>query len=213
MRLQCLHDGYDYSSASIFTVQNESNILGAVAFATDRGDTHISLDRLKNTTIKAKDLRLRLLFEGNIADLKLPDNPALNSPLSFTSGPVTCDFHIAHAVFGDYSLKIQTGRDGSSAWLDVILYAGDQKDINFAEISEAAVIFTLSINTQGKAPASTNQPSIVINQSTPGRISAVWHNMSLNVPTKPMKTSDQNAAASAKQNGKDPWKSLYPDNP
>ncbi|MHC4096915.1 MAG: hypothetical protein ACYSU3_12780, partial [Planctomycetota bacterium] len=60
MRLRCLHDNYDYSSASIFTVQDKGDILGAVVFATDRGDTHISLDRIKNATIKATDLRIRL---------------------------------------------------------------------------------------------------------------------------------------------------------
>ena len=209
MRLQCLHDGYDYSSASTFALQNKSEILGAVVFATDRGDTHISLDRLKNATIKAKDLRLRLQFEGAVDGLKMPPNPPHNTPLSLKSRPVTCDFHIARAVFGDYPLKTETGRDGSSAWLDVILYEGEQKDINFAELSEAAVIFTLSLNTKGKAPASTNQSPININQSAPGLISATWHNMSLTVPTKPMKTSEQNAAASARQNGKNPWKSQF----
>ena len=213
MRPQCLHDGYDYSSASTFAVQNESEILGAVVFATDRGDTHISLDHLKNATIKAKDLRIRLLFEGNIADLKLPDSPALNSPLRFTSGPVTCDFQIAHAVFGDYSLKTETGRDDNTAWLDVILYQGDQTDINFDEIPEAAMIFALSINSQNNTPASTNQSPITINQSIPGRISAAWHDMSLTVPAKPMKTSEQNAAASAKQNGKNAFKSLSIEQP
>ncbi len=222
MRLQCLHDGYDYSSASTFTIQNESQILGAVVFATDRGDTHISLDRLKNATIKAKDLRLRLLFEGNTADLKLPDNPALNSPMRFTSGPVTCDFQIAHVVFGGHPINIQTGRDDSSAWLDVIFYEGNQKNINFAEISEAAVIFTLFLNSKTENTiqsepvlSSIKGPKIIVNlsprdsQSKIVNISASWHDMSITIPTKPMKTSDQNAAASAKQNGKNPWKSQF----
>jgi hypothetical protein len=213
MRLRCLHDGYDYSSASTFAIQKESQILGAVVFATDRGDTHISLDRLKNATIKAKDLRLRLQFEGNIAGLKMPDDAALNKPLRFASGPVTCDFRIAHAVFDEYPINIETGQNDSSAWLDVILYKGDQKDINFAEISQAAIIFTLMLNTQDKTTNPTNQSSIIINQSAPGRISASWHDMSLTVPAKPMKTTAQHAAASAMQNGKNPWKSLSPNNP
>jgi len=220
MRLQCLHDGYDYSSATTFAVQNESDILGAVVFATDRGDTHISLDRLKNATIKAKDLRLRLLFEGAVTDIKLPDKVQLNNPIKISSGPVTCDFQIAHAVFGDYSLKTETGRDGSSAWLDVILYQGDQKDINFAEISEAAVIFTLSLNTQAEnivpsEPALSiiegveGAGTIVNSQSKIENISASWHNMSLTVPAKPMKTSQQHAAASARSNKKNPFKSRF----
>ncbi len=206
MRLRCLHDDYDYSSASIFTVQNKSDILGAVVFATDRGDTHISLDRLKNATIKAKDLRIRLQFEGTVANLKLPSKTAFNRSLHFSSGPVTCDFQIAHAVFGDYPIKTETGRDGSTAWLDVVLYNGAQKDINFAEISDAAVIFALSLNAQGEAPAFTNLSSRNINHRAPGRTTATWHNMSLTIPTKPMKTSEQRATATAEKNGQNLWK-------
>ena len=214
MRLQCLHDGYDYSSATTFAVQDESDILGAVVFATDRGDTHISLDRLKNATIKAKDLRLRLLFEGNIADLKIPDKVQLNQSMKISSGQVSCEFHIARVIFGGYPVKTETGRDGSSAWLDVILYQGDQKDINFAEIPEAVIIFALSLNTQDQDPASNKQSSIdpqgiITNHSAPGQISASWNNISLTVPAKPMKTSDQLAAASASLNKKNPFKSPF----
>ncbi len=200
MRLRCLHDDYDYSSASIFTVQDKSDILGAVVFATDRGDTHISLDRLKNATIKAKDLRLRLQFEGAAADLKLPSKTALNRTLHFSSGSVTCDFQIHHAVFGDYPVKTELGRDGSTAWLDVILYQGEEKDINFAEISDAAVIFALSIATQQKARTSSIEHPVNTNPWAPGRITATWHNMSLTIPTNPMKTSAQRAAATAEKN-------------
>ena len=213
MRLRCLHDGYDYSSASVFTIQNKSDVLGAVVFATDRGDTHISLDRLKNATIKAKDLRIRLQFEGLLAGMKLPSNSALNHPIRFSSGPVICDFQIAHAVFGDYPVKTETGRDGNTAWLDVILYNGAEKDINFAEISDAAVIFTLSLNAQGEAPPFTNLSSRNINHQPPGRIAATWHNMSLTIPVNPMKTSSQHSIASAQQNGKNPWKIPAPQQP
>ncbi len=206
MRLRCLHDDYDYSSASIFTVQDKSDVLGAVVFATDRGDTHISLDRLKNATIKAKDLRLRLQLEGAVANLKIPSKAALNRSLQFSSGPVTCDFQIAHAVFGGYPIKTETSRDGNTAWLDVVLYNGAQKDINFAEISDAAVIFALSIATQQKARTSSIEHPVNTNHWTPGRITATWHNMSMTIPTKPMKTSAQRANASAERNGQNLWK-------
>ncbi|HUU17407.1 MAG TPA: hypothetical protein VMW72_09680 [Sedimentisphaerales bacterium] len=206
MRLRCLHDDYDYSSASILTVQDKSDVLGAVVFATDRGDTHISLDRLKNATIKAKDLRIRLQFEGAIDHLKLPSKTALNRTLRFSSGPVSCDFQIPHAVFGDYPIKTETGRDSNSAWLDVILYQGEEKDINFAEISDAAVIFALSIATQQKVRTSSIEHPVNTKHWAPGRTTATWHNMSLTIPTNPMKTSAQRAAASAEKNGQNLWK-------
>jgi len=224
MRLRCLHDDYDYSSASIFTVQDKSDVLGAVVFATDRGDTHISLDRLKNAIIKAKDLRIRLQFEGAIDDLKLPipakpvlskvEGAGTHEPIRFSAGLVTCDLgsrlagalQIPYAVFGDYPVKTELGRDSNSAWLDVILYQGEEKDINFAEISDAAVIFALSIATQQKARTSSIEHPVNTNHWTPGRTTATWHNMSLTIPTKPMKTSAQRANASAEKNGQNLWK-------
>jgi len=148
------------------------------------------------------------LVEGAVANLKLPSKTALNRSLHFSSGPVTCDFQIAHAVFGDYPIKTETGRDGSTAWLDVVLYNGAQKDINFAEISDAAVIFALSLNAQGEAPAFTNLSSRNINHWAPGRTTATWHNMSLTIPTKPMKTSEQRAAALAERKGPIPNRSI-----
>jgi len=234
MRLRCLHDGYDYSSASIFTVQDKSDVLGAVVFATDRGDTHISLDRLKNATIKAKDIRVRLQFEGAVAGLKLPSKAALNRPLRFSSGPVTCDFQVAHAVFGDYPVKTEVGRDGSTAWLDVVLYQGAEKELKFAEISEASVIFALSVNSQPEnvilseveGPRTSSISSfavsllrrmdehpIVNSKSKIVNRCATWRGMSLTIPTNPMKTSAQHSAASAKQNGKNPWKIPTPQQP
>ncbi|HEC03065.1 MAG TPA: hypothetical protein ENI81_05955, partial [Phycisphaerales bacterium] len=129
MRLRCLHDDYDYSSASIFTVQDEGDILGAVVFATDRGDTHISLDRIKNATIKAKDLRLRLEFEGATKNLNLPATAKLNTPIKITSAPVEINYQIPHATFADHPVSVQT----TPTAIDLILYNGPEKKINFAE--------------------------------------------------------------------------------
>jgi len=198
MRLRCLHDGYDYSSASIFTVQDKGDILGAVVFATDRGDTHISLDRIKEATIKAKDLRVRLEFEGAVARMQLP----LTS-----SGRIGINFEIAHAVFDDYPVKMEVGRDDNTARRDVVLYHGPEKDINFAEMAEAVVIFTLSLSTRpGSTPdnqlsVTTDQSTVVANWSRPGSPT-----MSLTVPAKPLPTGRQKAAASAKFGSTNPWK-------
>jgi hypothetical protein len=198
MRLRCLHDDYDYSSASIFTVQDKGDVLGAVVFATDRGDTHISLDRIKNATIKAKDLRVRLEFEGAVQRMRLPLT---------RSGRMHISFEIAHAVFDDYPVRIEVGRGDNTARRDVVLYHGPEKDINFAEMTDAAVVFTLSVSTRENS-TSNNQLSIVNNQST---VVADWSrpgrpNMSLTIPVKPLPTGRQKAATSAKFGSTDPWK-------
>jgi len=208
MRLRCLHDDYDYSSASLFTVQDKGDILGIVVFATDRGDTHISLDRLKNATIAAKDLRLRLQFEGAVNGLRLPSKPELNRRMTMTSGPVHISFIIPYAVFGSYPVRMETNRTENNAQIDIILYRGREKDIQFTEINEAVIIFALSVSTQqGSIP--DRELSIVKN---PSHVVAGWSRpdkfkMLLSVPIKPLSSSNQKAAAFAKFDSGNPWKS------
>ncbi|MHC4626330.1 MAG: hypothetical protein ACYTDV_05050 [Planctomycetota bacterium] len=207
MRLRCLHDDYDYSSASIFTVQDKGDILGSVVFATDRGDTHISLDRLKDASIRARDLRLRLQFEGTIDNLELPARGRLNQPIKIASGPVNVNLQIARAVFADNPVSVETTRDA----IDVVLYEGPRKNVNFAELKEAAVVFALTVST-GQEPIETNQLSITNDQSI---IQADFSassgvKMSLTIPAKPLATKDQRKAASAKLNSANPWKAAAP---
>jgi hypothetical protein len=203
MRLRCLHDDYDYSSASIFTVQDKGDILGAVVFATDRGDTHISLDRIKNATRKAKDLRLRLAFEGAVNNLKLPERAQLSEPIKLSFGPVTVNLQIPHAVFGEHPISVKTSQTG----IDVVLYQGPEKEINFAQINEAAIIFTLSISPD-QAPPANNQLSLINNQSevAANRTRPGKPQMSLTVPAKPLPTKTQRQASSAQFGDANPWK-------
>ena len=199
LRLRCLHNDYDYSSASIFTIQDQGDILGAVVFATDRGDTHISLDRIKDATIKAKDLRVRLEFEGAIAQMQLPLTRC---------GRMNIDFQIAHAVFGSQPVKMEVGRGDNTAWRDDVLYQGPEKDINYTQIAEAAVIFALSLDVRGSA-APTGDLSV---DKENGNLVAQWSRpgrpqMSLTVPAKPLPSGRQKAAVSAKFGDANPWKS------
>ncbi len=208
MRLRCLHDDYDYSSASLFTVQDRGDILGAVVFATDRGDTHISLDRLKNATIKARDLRLRLQFEGAIGPFNVPPEIELNQLMTMASGTVHIGFNIPHAVFNSCPVRVETGRTDKTAYIDIIFYHGEQKEINFAEIEEAAVIFALSVSTH-PVSASNRSLSMVHRRS---QVIAHWSRpkqspMSLSVPLKPLSSGRQKASASATLDAANPWKS------
>ncbi len=221
MRLRCLHDGYDYSSASIFTVQDKGDILGAVVFATDRGDTHISLDRIKNATIKAKDLRLRLEFEGAIDKLRLPTitNPAKIMPVNFSSGPIHGIFHISWAKFDDLPIKTEIGRDANSAWIDIILYEDAEREICFNDITEAGVFFALSIrSTDNEQPLAkpnillkTSDSLVTNNPKKPRRENPSWRRrkkpvLELSVPVEPLPTKTQRKSSSARIGSVNPWK-------
>jgi hypothetical protein len=221
MRLRCLHDDYDYSSASLFTVQDEGDILGAAVFATDRGDTHISLDRIKNATIKARDLRLRLQLEGAIENVMINPSDSFGKlrtttgrseefePQAFhiTDGPIHVTFNVPKALFDDSTIVMETGHPGDTLSVDIVLHRGGEKSFNFSEIKKAAILFALSISTE-QTSIPNSQLSIIHRQS---RLVANWSRpgkskMSLSIPAKPLPSSKQKAGASAELGDKNPWK-------
>lgn len=227
MRLRCLHDDYDYACASLFAVQDKADVLGAVLFATDRGDTHISLDKIRNGTILARDLRIRLQFEGAVGDLKLPvlakaGKLQIREPIRLTCGSMGITWCLHAAEFGGLPLGVETGRDAETAWIDLILYRGGPREFNFNEIKEAAVVFTLSL-IPSTVSFDTVVPSVYPSVAADWTVGAstassrpIWSwqrtnkpAMSLTIPTRPLPTKDQTAAASAKFAESDPWKTTY----
>ncbi len=226
LRLRFLHDDYDYASASLFSVQNKGDILGAVLFATDRGDTHISLDRVLNATITAKDLRLRLQFEGAIRDLKLPplattEKMRIHEPVRFSCGPLEGLFCVPAIEFAGLPVRLETGRDAESAWIDLILYRGPARPFDFRTIKEAALVFTLSLFPSAN---SFGTPTVSVFSSIAADLTAgpltsprqIWTwqrtnnlTLALTLPTRPLPTKEQKTAAEAKLGSNDPWKPSY----
>ncbi len=221
LRLRFLHDDYDYSSASLFTVQDRTEILGAVLFATDRGDTHISIDKIQNAAITARDLRLRLQFEGAVSDLMLPEKLRLNDPIRFAGGSIQGTYCLHGIEFTGLRPTIEMGRDSGQAWIDLVLYEGPARSFDFSRIAEAALVFSLSLTpATGSLPtaAPSAYMSIASDLTATGIRSArqSWSlqrtnnpTLSLTIPVKPLSTKQQKAAVAGKCGDADPWKSTY----
>ncbi len=221
LRLRCLHDDYDFACASLYTIQDATDLLGAVVFATDRGDTHISLDRIQNAAVRAQDLRVRLQFEGTLDDLKLPTKAEIGQPIEFTSGKIEGKFTVHAAGFGDLPTEIEIGRDAGGAWIDVVLYHSVQRAFDLREIDEAQVVFTLSMIASSvlSSPDPTVYPAmagsmVVEGQLTGSRQKWFWRrpsnsSMTLTIPTAPLPAKTQTAAAAALLDTLDPWKAAY----
>lgn len=88
LRCRVLRDGYDFADAQLFTAQRRGDLLAAVTFATDGGNTHIGLDRIKHGRFRAKDLRLRVELGGSAAALKRLCPPRKKAPPR--CAPATC---------------------------------------------------------------------------------------------------------------------------
>jgi len=149
MHLRFLHDGYDYSSATLHCVQSKNNLLAMMNFATDGGDTHIGLDKIKNATIEASDLRLRLEFTGSIDQLNCPDEWSSNHSTSYITCSVNDTFirlQIPKCSFGDYPITYEITREKDKIGIDVIFYQGENRSICFNELSEAICVMAMQIH-------------------------------------------------------------------
>ena len=144
-QLRCLHDGYDYSSGVLHTVQLENRILGVMNFATDYGDTHISLDRVKDATIRAKDFRFRLEFGGYIEKVLLPPL-SLNDVMIVSLDNVKLALRFLEVSFDNYAVKLEAGENDKNKWIDIVFYSGEEKAISFKDLKKAFLIFAIYIS-------------------------------------------------------------------
>lgn len=179
--LKCLHDGWDYCSALMATIQDRGRVLTAFDFLTDFGDTHVTLDMVKNATISAEDLRIRYLFGGSVQSL----NVVQESDNSFLVTDQNSSIHVRiafpYAVFGDLPVTFEITRTDDQLAIDAVLYHGVRTDLNFAQLSKAAVAAVLEISNTEISPL-----EVTVSESD-GFLCATFHDMTVKVPLKPGK--------------------------
>jgi len=153
LHFRCLKDGFDYSSAVIKTVQEQGNVLAAVNFALDGGDTHLSLDKVKDATIRARDLRLRFEFGGEPERLSIPDSWQEGSTTEIAGEEVSIRLHVPYCRFGGSRGRFEVVRDAGerTVCLDIVLHHGEETELNFAELGEAVCAFALSMTKTEEA--------------------------------------------------------------
>lgn len=183
-RVRLLHDGYDLAAGRIFCRQQEGNVLAAVVFATDGGDKHPSLDKIKDATLTASDLRLRFEVGGAAARFSLPNVQPDATQTLLDLGGLPVRLVIGPARFGDTPVVRETGKDANTAYLDLVLYSGAAHPINLAAINAAAVGFGIQVGSADDSPLKT-----VEQEET---LKITFHDMSLSFPIKPLPSAEVN---------------------
>ncbi len=161
LHLRFLHNGYDFCSAWVFTAQNEGSLLAAVTFVTDGGDTHPSLDRVKDGRIHAYDLRLRLEIGGaaaqqvqtrewNIAEPLNLGLTGLNLCLQAPSSSFAGQGVWGQALGTQEASAVFRARPGQKpatnvAAVDVILHTGPERIFDLAQLHPAFIALALEI--------------------------------------------------------------------
>jgi len=179
LRVKLMHDDEDFGIGNIFTVQDKNEALTAINFATNGGDYHISIDRLKEAKFVAADVRLR--FEMAKAETADKINLQKNGFI-LKDDKMQIHLNLLKSVFGDEKIKVEKGSEDDLAWVDYIIYSGDEKEFDLTKIDEACFAWQTIINPVNESLAQLIESENSFEIKTTG--------MSLAVPVKPALEKD-----------------------
>lgn len=181
MQVRFLHDGYDFSAVNIFCTQNSTTVLAIFNIAEDGGDTHPNLDKLKDASFEAKDLRLRIEVGGNLSktDFKLPEGT--NGILDFTSGNIYGKIQVPYANWNGTGYWEKDEGNGK-LWADYVLYSGENKTFRLDEMQEAVVGLYLSLTSDKQMKTDT-----VKAERNGGYLTLSYENLKVKALSKPAK--------------------------
>lgn len=153
--LKCLHDFYDYSSGLLVTSQKKTLALTVFGFGTDGGDTHPNLDMVREGAIWAKDLRLRFEIGGAVEGIELEQE---ENDFWVKLPKQKIHIQVPYARFGTHDVDYciteesshvnETGghKDiGRVKCIDIILYQGERKKIDFYELEQCCGAISFEI--------------------------------------------------------------------
>ncbi|MBZ0256547.1 hypothetical protein K8I31_10820, partial [bacterium] len=203
LQVRFLHDGYDFCSALPFTAQVQNELLCFVGFANDYGDTHVSLDRIKNGTIKAKDLRLRFEFGGAVDDLRIQLNKSANQIHSFGAydGDIVVTMSEHSSMFDkqyeylDWKLNIEEKMQS----VDVIFHHSEEEQkIKINRLVPGCFIFRLRIALSSE-PETPSISSKLLANGIQTTVKTPLGEYSIDAPHRPASKSDLEKAVIIKK--------------
>ena len=180
MQVRLLKNGYDLSAGRVYTAQDAGRCLSAITLATDGGDTHPSLDKLKDGVLKAKDLRLRFEFGGSGADAKITPPQNLTGAAEVQLGKLKLHVVVPVTRFADSTPRWETTMPKDAVALDLVLYAGPERDFKLADIATALVV---AIGFQEMPPG------ITVDERD-GKVYADWAGLKVTASGRPMKAAE-----------------------
>ena len=138
------HNFWDYCASFMSTVQDKGRALTTTTFTSNGCDTHCCLDKIKDSTIKARDMRVRYVFEGAVADIDAVQNGNTFIITHKESG-VKVKIVYPHAKFGKYDVKFELVKQNTLISADAVLYSGEETDIRLDELVKAGVVSSIEM--------------------------------------------------------------------
>jgi hypothetical protein len=162
LALRFLKNDYDFSSAQLTTAQHEGRVVGVVNLVTDGGDTHISLDKVKQARIRARDLRLRFEVGGAPARQAVVTVKPGDAVANVKLGTLPVSVTIPYARFEGRDLQWSQGGDAERQWLDLVLHEGADREVDLAALNDAVVGFVLAVGDPAPASATVRDGVLTV---------------------------------------------------
>jgi len=143
LTVRVIKDGYDFSLAMLWSVQEKGYLAGVVNFRNPGGDRHISLDMVKNGRFECGRLFVEFDFES------LPDGYEArlnNQTLNLACSAFQAHIGIRGGRFGSGtpSLNLTEGKQNLVLTADLLPGAG-RKTVAWKDVREAWLAFTLAL--------------------------------------------------------------------
>ncbi len=178
LKVRLIYDGYDLSTGAMWTQQDEHCVLGVVAFATNGGGKHLSLEKLENGTFEAAELALRFEFSGSCSRATLGAPDSLTTPAMLTHQDVNVGIHVPYAEFDGCEIGWEVTKTEDTVAYDVAIHRGDTRTFVLPNTARAAIAFGLQVGGSG-----TIEPARA--SIANGILDVAWKEMGFQVPTRP----------------------------
>lgn len=153
LRVRFLHDLYDFSAVHIKSVQDSSSVLSILNVACNGGDRHPGIDRIKDSTISATDLRLRIETGGTVDASVFSTIDKEKKQLLLVSGSLRLVIQLPYVGWDGLSGHWEMGAAGDKKWADYVIYSGRRKTFGLASMREAVMGLAISVSAGRNAPA------------------------------------------------------------
>lgn len=147
LRLRSLKDGRDFSAIGVSNDQKGPNVSSSFFVFSDRGTWHRHLDKPKDATYVARDLRIRYELRGEgVTARRLGEGR-----YELRAGEHRAVIHTTSGEFFGREVKFKVGEEKGVAYLDVVLHEGEERSFDFREAGIVGLTVELEIFEGEKA--------------------------------------------------------------
>ena len=140
LRLRCLNDQYDYCSGLVYTAQSGNVMLSNLGFATDRGDFHYILDKVKDGVLRTRRLCFRFEVGGDCQNVVITRD---NRRFTVTDVGIEIQIEILAAVFDGAPMDVVWNE--TEKWIDLVCF-DEERTVDFHQLGESYASFCMSVN-------------------------------------------------------------------